>query len=139
MARRAGRRYHVFFSCAAEDRFVARLCVRLIEEKGRGRVSVFLYEKSIEGGQSISEEVRRNIRECDEFVVLLTPSSVDRQWVMNEVGAAWMVEKKIVAILDKVSPRNLPDIIQGYRAFDLNDFEDRYIEELLRRVKDRRS
>jgi hypothetical protein len=47
----------------------------------QGRIETFLYDKSIEGGQVIPDEVRSSIRRCDEFLILLTPDSVGRQWV----------------------------------------------------------
>ena len=50
----------------------------LIEERGKGRLSVFLDEKDIDAGQLIAESIRTSIEECDEFVVLLTRYSKDR-------------------------------------------------------------
>ena len=54
---------------------------------------------------------------------------------MNEIGAAWVLGKPIIAIMDKLSPMEMPDIIKQNKAIDLNDFEDTYLVELLRRVK----
>jgi TIR domain len=133
---RAG--YQVFFSCSDKDRFVARMCVKLIEEKSKRRIKTFLYDKNIDGGASITESIRRAIRDCDEFVVLLSPFSKDRPWVMNEIGAAWVLEKTIVAIIDKVNPNEMPDIVKQYKAIDLNSFESQYIVELLARSRRRR-
>jgi hypothetical protein len=73
--RRAKASYLVFFSCSDKDRFVARMCVKLIEEKSKRRIKTFLYDNNIDGGASITESIRRAIRNCDEFVVLLSPFS----------------------------------------------------------------
>jgi len=62
----------------------------LIERRGKvNRIKTFLDEKDIHGGDSIPESIRAKIRECHEFVVLLSRYSIDRQWVLVEVGAAW--------------------------------------------------
>lgn len=131
-------RYRVFFSCSDKDRFVAKMCVRLIEERSKRRIEVFLYDKDIEGGDSIPEAIRQAIRNCHEFVVLLSPFSKDRPWVMNEIGAAWGLKKTIVAIVDKVNPSEMPDIIKPYKAIDLNSFEIEYLREVLVRASRRR-
>ena len=129
--------YRVFLSHSHKDRWIARKCARLIEEAAKPYVEVFFDEKDIEGGQSIPDSLRTGIEECDEFVVLLSPYSKDRPWVLTEVGAAWGLRKPIIAIIDKVGPKEMPDILSSYKAIDLNDF-DQYIQEFVRRVKARR-
>jgi len=117
--------YRVFLSHSHKDRWIARQCARLIEEAANHHVEVFLDEKDIEGGQSIPDSVRAAIERCDEFLVLMTRYSKDRPWVLLEMGGAWILRKHIVAIIDKIGPREMPDIIYPYKAIDLNDF-DRY-------------
>jgi hypothetical protein len=126
----------VFFSHSHKDRWIAAQCVRLIEEKGKGLVHVFLDAKDIDAGEQIADSIRTSIQECDEFVVLLSPYSKDRQWVLIEMGAAWGLEKPIVAIIDKIGPQEMPDIVSPYKALDLNDF-DQYLSQFSERVKKR--
>ncbi|MEW5767962.1 MAG: toll/interleukin-1 receptor domain-containing protein [bacterium] len=128
--------YLVFISHSEKDRWIAKQMAILIEEKGRKYgVKTFLDEKDIEGGESIPESIRRNIQECDEFLVLLSRYSIDRHWVLIEIGAAWVLGKRIIAIIDKVTPEEMPDIITSYKAIDLNSFEE-YLEQLINRVKE---
>ena len=124
----------MFLSHSHKDRWIARQCARLIEEAAKPRVEVFFDEKDIEGGQSIPDSIRTGIEECDEFVVLLSRYSKDRPWVLIEVGAAWGLRKPIVAIIDKIGPKEMPDILSPYKAIDLNDF-DQYISQFLKRTK----
>jgi hypothetical protein len=42
--------------------------------------------------------------------------------------------KRLTAIIDKVAPKEMPDIIAQTKAYDLNDF-DRFVTELLRRAE----
>ena len=107
-----------------------------IEEKGKKYgIKTFLDEKDIEGGESIPEAIRKNIQECNEFLVLLSRYSINRPWVLIEIGAAWLAGKRIVAIMDKVSPKELPEVIVSCKAIDLNSF-DEYLEQLVNRAKE---
>lgn len=109
----------------------------MIEEKGRKYgVMTFLDERDIAGGDSIPDSIRKNIQECNEFLVLLSRYSIDRPWVLIELGAAWALGKRIVAIIDKVTPEEMPDILTSIKAIDLNNFDDEYLVQFFNRVKE---
>ncbi len=129
------RRYTVFISHSTADRWIAKQIAGEIERKiRRYGAKTFLDEKDIEGGDSIPESIRKSIRGCDEFLVLLTPCSIQRPWVLTEIGAAWILGKRITAIIDKISPDEMPDVIIPYKAIDLNEF-DEYMKQLTARAK----
>ena len=109
--KKPGMDYRVFLSHSHKDRWIAKQCARLIEEAAKPHVEVFFDEKDIEGGQSIPDSVRTGIEKCDEFVVLLSRYSKDRPWVLIEMGAAWGLRKPIIAIIDKIGPKEMPDIL----------------------------
>ncbi len=123
------KQYVVFISYSHKDRWIARQFVKLIEEAGKGRVRTFLDEKNIQGGSSIGEAIRDSIRKCDELLVLVTPSSKGREWVIVEMSVAWGQKKRVVAMLYHAGPKDMPEVIQPYRAFDLNEFET-YLHQL---------
>lgn len=127
--------YLVFISHADKDRWIAKQMARVIEEKGkRYGIRTFLDTKDLEGGDSIPESIRGNIKACNEFLVLLSKYSIHRPWVLIEMGAAWGLEKRIVAIIDKVTPEEMPDITTPHKAIDLNHF-DEYVVQLLKRKR----
>jgi len=133
-----GKTYLVFISHSTKDRWIAKQMAALIEERCQAYgVKTFLDEKDIAIGESIPESIRKNIQECNEFLVLLSRYSIDRPWVLIEIGAAWVLGKRIIAIIDKVTPEEMPDIITPYKAIDLNNF-DKYLEQLSSRVKEAR-
>src|SRR5437667_9828379 len=75
--------YLVFISHSSRDQWVARQMARTIEGKGRQyRVKSFLDEKDLESGDHIHESIRDSIRDCDEFMVLLTRRSGSPAWVL---------------------------------------------------------
>jgi hypothetical protein len=124
--------YQVFISHATADKWLATTICEKIEAIG---ATTFRDDRDIKGGDDIPEEILRHIEESKEVLVLLTPESITRPWVMVEVGAAWALrEKRIVAILHYTSFDTIPAVMKSKKAFPLNDF-DRYLDELEKRVR----
>src|SRR5438105_15148935 len=91
--RRARPKYQVFVSHATPDKWLATIFCEKIEAAG---ASTFRDDRDINGGDDIPEEIRNHIKQSRELVVLLTPESADRPWVLLEVGAAWGWRRRIV-------------------------------------------
>ena len=125
--------YQVFVSHATADKWIATIFCEKIDATG---ATSFRDDRDINGGDSIPDSIRTAIQVSRELVVLLTPDSIERPWVLLEVGAAWGRRKdyRIVPVLCHVTFDAIPDIIEGKRAFHINDF-DTYLLELKRRVK----
>lgn len=128
--------YQVFVSHATADKWIATTFCEKIDATG---ATSFRDDRDINGGDSIPQSIRTEIQVSRELVVLLTPDSIERPWVLLEVGAAWGRRKdyRIVPVLCHVTFDAIPDIIEGKKAFHINDF-DKYLAELKRRVKKRR-
>ena len=129
----SNQKYRVFVSHATADKWIATTFCEKIDAIG---AASFRDDRDINGGDSIPESIRTEIQVSRELVVLLTPDSIERPWVLLEVGAAWGRRKnyRIVPVLCHVSFDAIPDIIEGKKAFHINDF-DKYLAELKRRVK----
>lgn len=121
--------YRVFVSHAIYDKWVATALCEKLEAVG---VATFRDDRDIEGGGDIAESIRESISQCSEVLVLISPESVERQWVVLEIGMAFMAKKRIVPILLHASADQLPDLIDKKRAFDINQF-DAYLVDLLKR------
>jgi hypothetical protein len=124
--------YQVFVSHATADKWIAKVICEKIEAIG---ASTFRDDRDINGGDDIPEEIRRQIKQSREMVVLLTPKSVDRQWVLLEIGAAWGWRKnfRVVAILDHVDISPIPEMIKSKKVIYINDFEN-YLNEITIRI-----
>jgi hypothetical protein len=108
------KRYQVFLSHATADKWLAKaLCAR-IEEAG---ATTFRDDRDIHGGDDIPDEIRKQIKNSRELVVLLTPESVDRRWITLEVGAAWGWSKRIriLVVMCHISVDPIPDMINTRR------------------------
>lgn len=123
--------HQVFVSHATADKWLAVTLCEKIEATG---ATTFRDDRDIQGGDIIPREIFRQIRASQEFLVLLTPVSITRQWIMFELGAARLDDKRIVPILYQVSTEQIPAIIQQNKGFALNDV-DQYFAELANRVK----
>jgi len=124
--------YQIFLSHATADKWIAKVICEKIEQTG---ASTFRDDRDINGGDDIPEEIRQQIKRSQELVVLLTPESVGREWVLLEVGAAWGWRKnfRIVAILHHVDIDPIPEIIKSKKAIRINEI-DNYFTEISKRV-----
>jgi len=124
--------YLVFVSHATADKWIARMLCEKIEETG---AKAFRDDRDINGGDDIPEEIRRQIVKSNEMIVIFSPESFNRPWVLLEIGAAWGRRQKtrIVAVLCHVEVDNIPDIISSKKTISINDVDDYFIE-LKRRV-----
>jgi len=124
--------YQVFVSHATADKWLAKMLCERIEQTG---ATTFRDDRDIDGGDDIPDRIRREIIRSKEMVVLLTPDSVSRAWVILEVGAAWGRRRgfRIVSVLCHVEVDAIPDMLASKKALSINDF-DEYVKELKRRV-----
>jgi hypothetical protein len=120
-------------SHASADKWLATTFCEKIEATG---ATTFRDDRDIQGGDDIPEQIRDEIKRSRELVVLLTPDSVNRPWVLLEVGAAWCWRKnyRIIPVLCHVTVDAIPGIIKGKKGFHMNEF-DQYLKELSKRVK----
>lgn len=72
----------IFLSHSSKDRvFTARLA-KVLTAHG---VPVFYSRRSIRGAQQWHEEIGRALKECDWFIVVLSPHSCVSDWVKKEL------------------------------------------------------
>jgi hypothetical protein len=109
-----GDSYQVFVSHATADKWIAKTLCEKLEEIG---ATTFRDDRDINGGDDIPEEIRLQIKRSRELVVLLTPKSINRQWVTLEIGAAWGWSKnlRIVVVLYHVDvdPISTAEVSRG--------------------------
>jgi hypothetical protein len=86
--------YSVFISHGWHDRWIAKQMARLISDVG---ATPFIDFFDIKRGDRIEPEIQRGLAEAAELVALLTPWSVDRNWVWAEIAAAWLCENGMSA------------------------------------------
>lgn len=127
------REYTVFISHATYDKWIARQICAYLEGAGIG-LKTFRDDKDIAGGTNITDAIKAGIRNCDELLLLLTPESITRQWILLEIGMALMWERRIVPILLHVAPEQIPDPLKSTKAYTLDQL-DTYLADVAQRSK----
>jgi len=100
-------------------------------------VDCWLDEKDLEGGDIIPDEIIRGIDACQEAIVLISPNSVNSQWVSFEIGGVRAQHKRVTPILNNVRPDDMAPM-KDIKSIDLNKFE-LFLAQLKRRVAQTRS
>lgn len=107
----------VFISYAHADAHEARRLVTALRDT---TVSGWLDAADMASGASISSEVRSALETASAVVVLLSPRSLESEWVQFEIGAAEALGKRIIPVI--VSGDNLehelPAILRDRIWFD---------------------
>jgi hypothetical protein len=116
----------IFISHSSYDKWVAEQISRLLTAEAH---ETFLDEKDIKTGDSIDTSIYRNLKDCDQLLLLVTPASLKSHWVSMELGGAQALDKHVVPITLHVGSNELPPFLANRRCRDINEF-DKYLHEL---------
>jgi TIR domain len=128
--------YRIFFSHGGDDTYIVNDFLRpQVERTG---ATVFLDAGGIEYGEDFRRIIFAELCGCDELLVLLTPSSLKRPWVIAEIGAILVRGKRVVAIRYGPSEGELQELgilslLGSVSLLRMDDFKG-YVEQLTRRV-----
>lgn len=114
--------HEVLISYTHEDSDIAYEIRDLFSEMS---ISCFMFEKDIKTGVLWEETIRNVLSEVRAAVVLLTPRSVDSNWVLCEMGALWALKKPLFPALLCVEPHHLPELILQYAPWDIKSRSNR--------------
>jgi hypothetical protein len=114
-------RYDVFISYSSADSSEANQLFKAVKRAG-GRA--FLSAKSLKPGGDFAEDIRESLIAARQLWLLVSPTSLKSEWVLSEWGAAWALEKKIVPILHRCSPEQLPDRLSRLHCIDFYRFSE---------------
>jgi hypothetical protein len=124
------RRYVVFISYDSSDRWIASVLAEKIALLG---AEPWFDVKSLEAGQVIVSGILEGVWACQEAVILVTPASIDSQWVSFELGAARVLGKLVTPIFYGVDPASLKPAAD-LKHVELNDFAT-FCEDLASRIR----
>jgi len=85
----------VFISYAHKEKAFAKKLSSELEGQG---MKVWWDIKGLVGGQDWQKEIERGIKQCDFFLVALTPDAVASEWVGNEITYASNAQKTIIPL-----------------------------------------
>lgn len=86
----------IFLSYAVTDSVYAHKLRVLLSQ--RPNLHIFTTEM-LSAGEDWESKLKDEISQCDIFVVVLSPNSVNSKWVLHELGAAWAINKLIIPVV----------------------------------------
>jgi hypothetical protein len=113
--------YEVFVSYSSLDQDQATLIYNAITRIGK---RAFLSAKTLRPGDDFADEIRRHLVGSGQVWLLVSPNSLKSEWVLTEWGAAWVLGKKIVPILYRCRPDELPDRLRRLHSIDFDRYTD---------------
>ena len=136
MARKAKAVYEVFVSHATADKFLAEVGCEKIEATG---AKTFRDDRDIPAGANIYERIIAAMKRAREFLVILSPQSRHRDWVLMESGMAANQGCFMVPFRHQLAADEIPDALTQYNARELTLRNlGLYVAELQARVDERR-
>ncbi len=105
--------FDVFISYATGDTAIANELRGDLERNG---LKCFMAEKDIQVATEWQDSIRAALVGSKRMLVLLTPRSINRPWVLMETGAAWALGKPLIPALSHVATNELLEPIRRYQA-----------------------
>lgn len=133
--------YKVFISHSTQDQGLVINLAKLLQWLG---LEVFVAEWYLSPGERLDAKIRRQIRDADCFLVLLTHNGIRSQWVQQEIGIALEVGKQIIPIVEKGTDSRTLEVLQGREYIEYDPFHPgqalanvlKYIKSLQLKKKD---
>jgi hypothetical protein len=114
-----------FLSFGWEDRELAKAIAEALQANG---IDTWWAEWEIRAGDSLRRKIDEGLSNCTVFLVLLTPESIDKPWVNQEMDAGLIrkIEERarFIPVRKNLPPSALPPLLRGMLSPALEDFEE---------------
>jgi len=118
---------HVYLAHASEDKNA--LAIPLAEKLMANGIDVWLDKWEIGYGDSLVQRMEEGLDDCTHFVVLLTPTSIKKNWVRAEIDAGFIKDidgkAKFIGLRNGVEIEDLTPLLRARLCphFELNQEE----------------
>ncbi len=113
-----------FISHAVEDEALAARIARDLAASG---IDCFFAPWEIRAGESIRQRIDDGIGACTHFVVLMTPSSIDKNWVNAEIDAGFDRQTagrcRIIVLRAGIALDQLPPLLRPQLSPSVDDYD----------------
>lgn len=111
----------VFLSYAFEDKELAGRIAQALQAQG---IDTWWAGWCMVAGDSLRQRIDQGLAGCTHFVVLLTPNSIDKPWVKQEMDAGLVrtlnAQAVFIPLRHQLSPRELPPLLSGLLSPEVN-------------------
>lgn len=125
------RQYNIFLSHSSQDKWICIRIARLLSDHG---IHSHLDAFDFEAGRNIGEEVKKGIRDSNELLVLLSPASIQSDWVKHEAGIADAYDLPITLVLLHVTLDQRPEPLKGLLSISMDEL-DSFAERLRKKLE----
>jgi len=113
--------FKIFLSHSHTDSALARKIRSLIVH--RLGLPVFM-DEDLRAGESWRSKLRKELEQAEMFIALLTPQSASNPMLLAETGAAWSMDKPILALVTRQSVlERFPAQLRNFQVLDAQDLE----------------
>lgn len=113
-----------FLSYAFEDRALAKRIAEALQANG---IETWWAEWEIRAGDSLRQKIDSGLAECTHFLVLLTPASVGKPWVNQEMDAGLVrklnAQTQFIALRHELAAGALPPLLSGMLSPEIENFD----------------
>lgn len=112
----------IFLSYVEADRTYARKLSNLLSQ--RPNLRIFTTE-TLSAGEDWKSKLKDELSQTDILMVLLSSNSVNSPWVLQELGAAWALDKPIIPVV--IHPEvsfKMPVMLRELQSVEVKDFEN---------------
>lgn len=125
----------VFISYGSEDN---ELVDRLANDLLQARIEVFYAAWDIGPGDSIRQKIDEGLERCTHFIAVLTPTSIEKEWVKTEMDAGFMRKvaklSKFIPLRVNLPTTKLPPLLGTMHSPSIDDY-DKEIRQLIADIK----
>lgn len=111
----------VFLSYAFEDKDLAGRVALALQTQG---IDTWWAGWCMAAGDSLRQKIDQGLAGCTHFVVLLTPNSIEKPWVKQEMDAGLVrtlnAQAVFIPLRHQLSPRELPPLLSGLLSPEVN-------------------
>lgn len=114
-----------FLSYSFEDQALAKSIATKLQENG---IDTWWAEWCISSGDSLRQKIEEGLGSCTHFLALLTPNSIKKPWVNQEIDAGLIMKINnnctFIPIRNAIKPADMPLLLQNLLSPEINDGDD---------------
>lgn len=114
--------YKIFVSYSKFDKLIAKTVATSINNYFRGDINVFFAPKDIQVGAKWKEIILDALREYDALILLISPDTYEKPWLIAEFTAFWLQNKDIYILkYGDLDFSKLFNIFADYQICDMKE------------------
>ncbi len=123
----------IFISHASKDYEIANEFASMFEKK---EIRSFVANLDILAGTDWDNQLKEEIHKSDELLLILSPEAMKSNWVLLEVGAAWILGKPITPAIMYIDLNTLPEPIKKFQAKQIiaSSQRESVVDDIVKRI-----